>query len=368
MNWQVVHLSTNHTPFDTRIFVKECSSLVSAGYQVAYVVPHHSDIESSGVRIYSVPIPKTRLRRLFFTAGQIYRRALRANADLYHFHDFDLIFVGLLLKLAGKKVIYDAHEDLPRQLMNKHWIKPVFRPSLAWLVGIVEQLGSRYFDGIVAATPTIAKRFPQQKTTIVRNFPLLSEFEIEHGPYVNRPLDVAYIGGITLVRGAKEIVQAMSLLDVHATLRLAGKFEPAALQSELVQLNGWSKVDYLGWQSRSQIAELLNHVRVGLVTLYPISNYVDALPVKLFEYMAAGVPVVASNFPLWKTIIEEAGCGLLVNPLNPAEIAEAIQWLLENPLEAQRMGEAGKAAISTRLNWLSESANLLKQYADVLDV
>ena len=114
--------------------------------------------------------------------------------------------------------------------------------------------------------------------------------------------------------------------------------------------------------SRGGVKELLNSARAGLVLLHPRINYVDALPIKLFEYMAVGIPVIASDFPLWRTIVDGANCGILVDPMKPEQIAKAIDWLLDNPREARKMGERGRRAVLERYNWSLEEKKLIELY------
>jgi len=168
------------------------------------------------------------------------------------------------------------------------------------------------------------------------------------------------------VRGIKEIVQAIGMLpnDIKVKLILAGSFDPLQLKDELSRLQGWEKVDYLGWQSREGIKSILSKTRVGLVVFHPVANHLESYPVKLFEYMSAGIPVVASDFPLWRKIVEGVGCGLLVDPKDPSAIARAIQWLLSHPDEAEAMGQRGKQAVEDRFNWNKEAAKLLRFYQE----
>jgi len=370
MGAKVCILTTVHPPFDTRIFHKQAKTLVEAGYDVTLIAQHDRDEVVDGVKIIALPKPKNRLARILGLTWKAFRLALQQKADVYHFHDPELVPVGVALKvLTQARVIYDVHEDYSLQILSKEWLPPSFRPILARIVAGLERVASQVFDGMVAATPAIARRFPAEKTVTVQNFPLLSEFADKPPvPYMRRPPWVVYVGGLAAIRGVFEMVKAMSYLPAHleACLVLAGAFMPPELQTQVSALPGWEKVRFLGWQTRPEVIALLNKSRVGLVLFHPEPNHVKAKPNKLFEYMAAGVPVVASDFPLWRQIIEETGGGLVADPLDPQAIAEAIAWLLEHPQEAAAMGERGRRAVPAKYNWNREAEKLLALYRRLL--
>lgn len=366
---RICHLTSVHPSFDTRIFHKECRTLAEAGCQVTLVAPHSRNETIQQIQIVAVPNTARRLRRMTATTFQVYCHARKLNADLYHFHDPELIPVGLLLHAHGHKVIYDIHEDVPRDIMSKYWLPSVIRRPTAWIMSAVERIGAQVFDAIVPATPRIAERFPAHKTVVVQNFPILSELVAPAPlPYRQRAPAFAYVGSITETRGAQEMVQALDHLDksTHARLELAGNYSPAKLETELQALPGWDRVNFHGFASRPQVAKLLGGVRAGLVVLHPTRCYPESYPVKMFEYMATGLPVIASDFPLWRQIIETAGCGLLVDPLAPEAIAAAMQWILDNPEEAEAMGRRGRKAVEETYNWEKESVKLLTLYERLL--
>ncbi len=161
-----------------------------------------------------------------------------------------------------------------------------------------------------------------------------------------------------------EAMKYSSSKDVR--LQLAGKFQPVSLRAEMEAQAGWQRVEYTGWANRGRVSEILNSVRAGLVVLHPIPNYLNAYPTKIFEYMSVGLPVVASNFPVWRSIVDKARCGLLVDPLDPSAIAEAIQWILDNPDEAELMGQRGREATETSYNWKTEEEKLVGLYKKLL--
>ena len=363
---KVVQLTSIHGPLDARIFHKHSKALAHAGYEVVIVAPELSltrdaDEPRSGVTIKTVPRATSRLQRLRRTIWNVYRLALAEDADIYHFHDPELIPIGLLLKLHGKRVIYDVHENLPLQVLTKPWITPVYRRAIGASAGRIERLGASYFDGIVAATQEIADRFPINKTITVQNFP---DFVLrEQAPYRLREPLVVYIGAISKIRGIDQMIEAICKVpaSLGARLAIAGPFDSVALEREL-RNSSFQNVDVLGFQTQVAVTELLGTARIGLVLLHPTPSYLNAQPMKLFEYMRAGIPTVVSDFPAWRQIVEDTGCGLLVNPLDPEDIASAICWLLENPAEAEEMGRRGREASMRRFNWATEKIKLLRLY------
>ncbi|MCE5303110.1 MAG: glycosyltransferase family 4 protein [Planctomycetaceae bacterium] len=362
-------MCSSHEATDNRVFHKECRSLVDAGYDVTLIAPATADETVGGVHIQSIPPSANRFLRMTQTVWRVYRLALRQDADIYHFHDPELLPVGMLLKWRGKLVVYDVHEDVPRQILNKYWLPAWSRGILAKAVERFELWVTKRLDAMVCATPTIAKRFCPQKAITVYNYPWIDvKSSASPVPYADRPAKVAYVGGIAPMRGIHEMMEAMALLPKSLDTRLiaGGPFFPPELKEELSVHPGCDRTDFVGELTRQEVVNLLAECRIGLVTLHPIPNYLDALPVKLFEYMSAGIPVIASDFPLWRQIVESAQCGLLVDPLNPQAIADAIQWLLEHPDEAAQMGQCGREAVVARYDWRWEAKKLDSLYQRLL--
>lgn len=299
------------------------------------------------------------------TVFDVFRMAIQERGDAYHLHDPELIPAGLLLKLLGKRVVYDVHEHYGKLIRSKFWIPKPLRWLIAGMTNALERSAAFVFDGIVVATPAIAEVFPAPKTVVVQNFALVSEFiSIDAADYQTRGHNVAYVGSITRDRGAEEMVKAMaSAADVKApVMLLAGPFAPPSLKADLQREPGYAHVDYLGVLDRQEVQRTLARSRAGLVVLHPESNYLDSYPVKLFEYMSAGLPVIASDFPYWKQFISDIGSGLMVDPLDTGAISDAIRWLLEHPVEAEEMGKRGREAVLTHYSWEGEARKLVDFY------
>lgn len=363
-------MTTVHRALDIRIFEKEAVSLAQVGYDVTIVVGHSRDETLKGVRLKAIPASRNRFERMTRTAWRSYRAAVHQNASVYHFHDPELIPVGILLKLRGRRVIYDVHEDFRHDILHKQWVPKILRIPAAACTAAAEMLGGLVFDGIIAATPTIAAEFPFERTVTVRNYPRMDGADnIRSVPYASRKPVAVYVGGITAQRGIREMVRAVALLpeSLGVRLALAGQFDPPSLQYELASIAGWEKVDFHGWRPADEIRNLLATSKVGLVVLHPTAGKLESLPIKLFEYMNAGIPVIASNFELWRDILERDACGSTVDPLNPCAIAEKMQWVFEHPAEAEEMGRRGAAAVRARYNWDIEKIELLELYARLID-
>jgi glycosyltransferase involved in cell wall biosynthesis len=321
------------------------------------------DALDAGVRIADVGRAPARLQRMLRTTHRVLDRALQLDATIFHLHDPELIPAGLQLKRLGKRVIFDAHEDVPMQLLAKPYLNPAARRVVSGVFSAYERYACRQFDGIIAATPFIRDKFLQinPHTVDVNNYPLAGEFDAD-APWHGKGHQVCYVGSVSAVRGIRELVRACALLRSDAQLAIAGQFSEPALAAEVAAYPAWPKVRSLGHQDRAGVRALMAGSVAGLVTLHPAPSYLDALPVKMFEYMAAGIAVIASSIPLWRDIVQDSDCGLCVDPLKPAEIAAAIDFCVLHPERAREMGQNGRRAILERYNWPNESRKLLSFY------
>lgn len=362
---KVAHLTTVHTPFDIRIFKKMCVTLANHGYDTHLVATHPQDETVDGVHLHGLPKASGRLARFTQGTKRCLEVALSLNADLYHFHDPELIPVGLKLNAQGKKVVYDVHENHSGSILDRKYLHPLLRPVMANHVKKLEIKADATLDAIVTATPAIAKQFTNPNTLAVQNFPILAEFQKVVGhPQSDRPRLFSFVGGMSELRGITQMVDAIETVD--ARLTLAGSFTPAAYEEVLKARPGWAKTEHAGWLSREDVAALLGKTRAGLVLFHPARNHIDAQPNKIFEYMAAGIPLIGSNFPLWKEIIEKEKVGLCVDPTDAKAVAQAMTQILDDPAEADAMGKRGRAAVETKFSWDAESQKLVDLYSRLL--
>ena len=363
----VVHLTSVHPRRDVRIFHKECRSLARSGHEVTLLVADGQGNEcSEGVSIIDVGQSEGgRWSRMTATRDRIMGRALEQKADLYHFHDPELLPAGLALRRLGKKVIYDAHELLPASLRSKPYLPRPARWIAALVIGQYERYAAKRLSAVVAATPVIANRLRkvQSRTVVVANFPELAEVDMEPPAWEGREDIVCYQGAISWERGLREMVAAVS--QANSRLLLAGAFSGEVDRKAVQRLPGWEVVEELGMLNRSELRAMMSRCSLGLVLFHPCPNHKEAQPNKLFEYMAAGLPVVAPNFPLWHTLVEGQRCGRCVDPSDTKAVANAVRWMIDNPSEASVMGQRGRKAVIRDFHWEKEESKLISLYNEL---
>ena len=372
MRTTVVHLTTVHTPFDNRIFHKQCVSLVEMGYRVVLFVPHYKDEIVQGVEIRALPKPSSRLLRLLITTTKAFRMALREKAEIYHFHDPELIPAGLFLRLLRKNVVYDIHEDYVTSMLHvqRTYLPGPLRYLVSRAIAGVEYICGRFFKKVLAEK-YYSKRFPEGVPIL--NYPKKREFHFAVSGQINgSPPQLLYTGNITKVRGALQHAGLVSKME-DVRIFMVGKCDER-LAEELMEIAGQGRQRlYLEGVGRYvPFAKIMEYYKKGGWTaglaLFPATaHYMDKELTKFFEYMAAGIPIICSNFPVWQELMEKTGAGICVDPDNEAAVAQAVQFLAQNPNKAARMGEKGKKAVELKYNWEKEAEKLTNLYESLVE-
>lgn len=367
---RVCVLTTVHAYQDNRIFYKQIRTLLRAGYEVVYIAPCPPGVSSlEGLEL--VPLPRLSRARRPLNWWRALGAALRSGADLFHFHDPELIGVGMALRvLTDRPVIYDVHEDYPRVAQSRGWIIAPLRPIAAVAMRALEWLAARVFDGIVTPVSAIYDRFRRlnRRSILVRNYVRLDLFDAERStsPSFDQPYFV-YIGAISSTRGVLDCVAAFEeLAHEDAGLVLVGPVSDADPLVENLRSRLPAGVHLVGRQPFEDIPSFLRRSCAGLVPIHSTPQYDLALPTKLLEYMAASIPVIASDLPLVRAIVEENDCGLLVEPGNVKQLVDAMGYILDHPQGAEEMGRRGRRAVVERYSWRTEGESLLELYEDLL--
>lgn len=364
---RICHVSSVHPWNDTRIFLKMCSSLAAQGHQVVEIVLEQGDAipngDHNGVEVVGVTRGRIRNRLGRATIGvyRVLRAAMEKQPDIIHLHDPELIPWIPYLRLRGVKVIFDAHEDFVAQNASRHWATGWRKIPIAIIAKSLRMIVNLSANHIITATETIAEQHPPERTTVVNNYPIEGELAVgaaEMTPLSIRPKRAIYIGGMNEIRGLVEVVDAAGKCEELEGLDLVGTFESDAFRDRLATLPGWQKVKAHGQCGRIEVKDLLSQARFGIVTFHPLPNHVDAKPNKLFEYMSAGLPVLHSDFPLWRSLSDAPSRGLAADPEDPEAIARGMRELLTRT-DLDDMG--ARAAQSTRdiFNWRVETVKLV---------
>jgi glycosyltransferase involved in cell wall biosynthesis len=358
-------VTTGHALEDDRIFHKEAVSLACKGFEVAVLAPDDmAPFPRSGVTFEAVPIPRgrSRLIRKMVLLSRIGVKSLLMRSHVYHCHEMDAAIAVMPNILFGSKVIYDVHEHFPENYRDR-----LSRPWLA-LLNALDRIVARLAHLIITVDEVLAKKYAHSgRIAVVHNYPMLDAFS---GADVGRDGTLAiYVGGISEDRGILDLLEALNLArkkNGRLHLKIVGRFTPEdfrrTIDERIAGLSLSGVVEIVEWIPFEEIPKMLRSSGLGLSVLRPVRRYSLAIPIKVYEYMAAGIPVVASDFPILARLLESEKCGMAVKPGSPESISEAMLYLVDNPEKARVMGENGRIAASEKYNWKSESEILVGAY------
>ena len=365
---KVCIITTVHSSFDTRIFHKECKALVKGGYHVTLICQHDKNLIFDGVQIIALSKAKSRIHRMLGLTLKAFYLALKQRSDIYHFHDPELLAVGILLKIFKKKVICDVHEDYPKSMMSKYYLPKIFRKFIAFIIKLIQNSFAPFFDYIIVAGDDIAESMRNSriynKMIVLKNVPPKEFINTCKNNIDEKKNNIVYAGILSAGRGIREIVEAMRYVNNNVKLFLIGSATTPQFEQELCNIIT-DKVDLVGKIDYEEIPNFINVSKIGLICFHSEPNNIGALSGrnnKLYEYMAGGLAIIASNFPEWRAIVEGNNIGITVNPENPKEIAEAINYLMDNPCITRKMGENGIKLTRNKYNWEIEKEKLLRVY------
>lgn len=368
---KICHMTSAHPAEDVRIFHKECVSLANASYDV-YLVQRGDSYDKNGVHIVGAGNPEGgRLSRMLRFTKKVYQTALQIDADIYHFHDPELLPYALKLKKKGKYVIFDSHEKYTEQIASKPYLPGWAAKLISKVYGCFENFVLKRIDAVVFPC-TMQGKNPFagkcRRVSIISNAAILEEFYDCFDMDIPREdRTVCYVGGLTEDRGITVNMQAA--YRANAKLVLAGKFSPSGYHEQLQQRAEYGCVDYRGMLSRQEVRALLASCQIGLCTLLDRGQYlkIDTFGIKVYEYMSMGLPVILSRSDYNQKMVDAYQFGLCVDPENPDSVSHAIRYLLDNPKEAKQMGDNGRRAIKEEFNWGVEEKKLLALYEDIIE-
>lgn len=371
-NIKIAHITTVHPRGDVRIFHKECAYLQSSevGEVTLLVADGKGTAMERGVAVVDVgQLCGGRLGRVLLGNLAMWREVRKLTPSVVHIHDPELLLLGYLLRRRGLLVIYDMHENFPKQILTKEWLPRAFREFVAGLAQKLEKWILPEMAVIFAEKSYPSDYLWIRNSAVVLNLPDLEALGLTV-PWEFHKATVGYIGGVTKQRGAIVALEAIRQLrteGIDLEFECIGPVSKEVVDHELYvssQQEGWGRFPgrlpaAVGW-------DRIGGCVCGLAILGPSPNYVESLPTKVLEYMALGLPVILSDFPLYRGVVEEAGCGLVVDPIDSHAVAGAIRWLLKHPDEAAQMGRRGLEAVRARYSWSAEAERLGAFYRDQL--
>lgn len=368
---KICHVTSAHPPEDGRIFRRACVSAANSGYET-YLVEQGETHDKNGVHIVGIGKPEKpgRFYRMTIFAKKAYEKAKDIDADLYQLHDPELLPYAKKLKLMGKAVIFDSHEDYVSQFRNKPYLPKIASVLLSkWfssysrkIYGMIDGLTYPGNDEYKSVYDGLNKR-----VVSTDNLPWLCELYDRYDETIKRePNTACYVGGLDEVRGITQIIKACGA--AQCKLYLAGNFSSEEYRKSLEKMDEYSCVDYLGMIGREEVVSLLQKVSVGLCMLLDVGQYykMQNLPTKVYEYMSMSMPVVINNSPFNVKINNELHIGYCVNPMDVDSTSKTIRSLLDNQDICKGYGENGRAAIKNRFCWDREQEKLISMYREIL--
>jgi glycosyltransferase involved in cell wall biosynthesis len=375
---RIIFITSGHNPLSSRLFHKELKSLQKIYRDLSIIAPHEKSEESlDGIAIYGVQKYKSRYNR-WATLLALYKKSRELEPDIIHCHEPDSLFVAYILKrkFPGTKVIYDCHEFHP-QSFTENFPRPL-RDLLRILIEKCENYLAEKSDAIITVNPRLVVRFKRWNARVVLlpNYPLLETFmKIERKREILSSSEVRliYVGIISSDRGAFKMLELLRDLGlfINVKLMLIGKFASEAVHREFWKIaeehNLTNRIDYKGYLPHEETIQNLMSADIGLFLVNGKERYNWGEPIKYFEYSAAGLPVIISDLPAKRALIEQNRNGILINPEKIEESVEAIKYLVENSEKVTMMSQNGRKVFLEKYNWERTEPRLLDLYGSLID-
>ena len=363
---KIAHITSVHKRYDPRICYKQSQSLSNQYDTSLIVMDGKGDEKINKLKIVDLGKPKNRILRIIQSPFKLYFFIRKNKFELIHIHDPELIFLGFFLKIINKRVIFDSHEDFPKQLLTKDWLVWPINYIFSTISNFLEKYLYHIFDYVIVADEDVSRKFKKYGIEVecIKNYPMLTVNPLD---WKDRNNEVSYLGALSFDRGTDVIVDSLELINQNININLIGSFANNSIKEYVKASHNFKRVKLWGYQKIKDAYKITRKSKIGLIPLKNIPNYEFAEPTKLYEYMMLEIPVICTNIPLWSKIIKQNKCGIMVEN-NVEDISKAINFLMNNEKTAKQMGKNGRTAILKKLNWKVESKKLLKIYKKVLSI
>jgi len=368
---KVCHIISGFYRNNERIFWKQCRSLVHAGYDVTLLTNDGGKEETvAGVKIVATGFTfSNRFQRILLSKELNYKKVLEINPDIIQIHEPAFIPLGLKFIKHGKKLIYDSHEDFPRQILEKDWIPGLLRRPLSKLAEIYFIRTLKKYDAVIAVTPHIAESLKKASNNVhcVTNYPIVdNSMGIPSlDEYLRRDNLLCYAGTVYTCSLQDRIITAIKGLH-NLNYTIVGNIDDD-YKAYLLSNFDTQNVNFKDHVPREKLMDIYKNATIGMAIFDYLPNVGYKMGTlgsnKFFEYMCFSLPVICTDFILWKKIIDKYKCGICVKSNNIDEIRSAVKYLIENKEEAYQMGQNARRAILEECNWDTQE----KIYLDVIN-
>ena len=373
----VCHITTIHPLHnDSRVFYRQCCSLAKAGYETHLVIPFEAETVKDGVHIHPCPRMHNRLLHMLITPWLAMRLALKTRANIYHYHDPELMLIGFILRFIFRKnVVYDIHESVHRHILSKSYLPRFSRRFISACYVLLEKVFT-IGQSLVIANENCLSEY-SSNACLVQNYPMLTDETIaiaNNNKTKAHPPLLVYVGAVSEIRGAGICVELAGALARHGCdfhMKLIGPWQDSEesnrkLKSRIEVLQLQDKVELTGRMKWTEAMEIVSEATIGMCLLLPEPNFTTCLATKILEYMMYGIPVLASDFDHWRKYVDGERTGMMVDPGNIDRVTEVCLQMLADPEQLEQMGKRGRAAVQEKYNWDTEFNELLRCYDNLL--
>ncbi|WP_251860923.1 glycosyltransferase family 4 protein [Clostridium sp. Marseille-Q2269] len=367
---KICMLTSGHDVFDNRIYYKEILSLKKLYKDIYLIAPGYKDfITNDGIVVKCFP-PRKNWRDRIRPMKDMFNIAKSLQADVYHAHEPDSFQVATKLKKnLNCKIIYDSHEYHP-EAFAEHF--GFIKSPMKKLIYLYEKSLGKKADYIITVNKLLVNKFKKYNLNVelIPNYPVLKDKEFMKEK-VDKPTFI-YVGGLRQDRGILKILEAIQLVEKQKCKYIfVGPFETKEFESRCCKFKEKylksEDIVFTGKISHVEVFDYLKKANAGFVILQPDNwRYVNAEPIKLFEYMSSKTAIIGSDFPMVRNIVEESESGLLVEPTSPKDIAKAIERISNNLENTKIMGEKGYLKVKEQYNWLVCQKRLLNIYIKLI--
>ena len=354
-----------HRIDDTRIFYREVKGLLSRGFDVTLVARMGATPPSSD-KLTTIIFPefKRRLFRVMLGNVKMLMILRSIKVDVYQFHDPELMFVGLCLRLLGRRVVYDIHEDLEKQLLSKTYLTKIQRSMFSFLAAGLERISIRQLNGIVCVIPVMLEKFKVNNKVLFRNIPNCDDISEAKPAPRGKNFRIIYPGSLSENRGIMDVLDAIELLGKGIELVLFGNFTSEVFEKRCREHPAWKYVVFGGRVSVSRIYSEIQSSDLGLQYVKDTPSYRVGYPVKVFEFLSAGLPTIISDIGNRRNLF---GDYVIYAPAaDPTELAKKINDVIQNKEEYKRKFSENMIPFRANYSYQHELDNYVRFLSEII--